>query len=64
MFKNFIKRIIAAENQEDAMQNVFYGSQYDESGKITEYSINLAYQHDMISWNEFNMLLDLIKKMA
>lgn len=54
MFKKFIERIIAAENKEDAIQNVFYGSD----------GIDIAYQHDKITWKEHQMLLKLIDKMA
>lgn len=54
MFKKFVQRIIEAENKEDAVQNVFYG----------EDGIDLAYQHEKISWKEHQMLLALIEKMA
>lgn len=63
MFKKFIQRIIEAENREDAIQNVFYGTKF-ENGKIVEYGIDIAYQHDKISWKEHEMLLALIEKMA
>lgn len=64
MFKKFIERIIAAENREDAIQNVFYGVTFDENGKIIEYGIDIAYQHEKITWKEHEMLLALIEKMA
>jgi len=65
MFKKFIKRIIEAENREDAIQNVFYGTKWDENGdKIIEYGIDIAYQHEKITWAEHEMLLALIEKMA
>lgn len=54
MFKKFIERIIAAENRDDAIRNVFYGAD----------GIDIAYQHDKISWKEHQMLLNLIEKMA
>ena len=54
MFKKFIKRIIEAENREDAVQNVFYGAK----------GIDMAYQQDKITWAEHQMLLALIDKMA
>lgn len=54
MFKKFIERIIAAENREDAINNVFYGSD----------GIDMAYQHDKITWKEHQMLLALIEKLA
>lgn len=54
MFKKFIKKIIEAENQEDAIQNVFYGAD----------GIDMAFQHDKITWAEHQMLLALIEKMA
>lgn len=54
MFKKFIERIIAAENREDAIQSVFYGAD----------GIDMAYQHEKITWKEHEMLLALIEKMA
>lgn len=54
MFKKFIQRIIEAENKEDAIQNVFYGTD----------GIDMAFQRDKISWKEHQMLLALIEKMA
>ena len=54
MFKKFIKRIIEAKNQQDAYDNVFYG----------EDGIDMAYQHEKITWKEFEMLTALIEKMA
>lgn len=54
MFKKFIQRIIEAENREDAINNVFYGAE----------GIDMAYQHEKISWKEHQMLLELIEKMA
>lgn len=54
MFKKFIQRIIEAENREDAIQNVFYGSD----------GIDMAYQKEKISFKEHQMLLALIEKMA
>lgn len=54
MFKKFIERIIAAENREDAVQNVFYGAD----------GIDMSYQREKITWKEHEMLLALIEKMA
>ena len=54
MFKKFIQRIIDAENREDAIQNVFYGSD----------GIDIAYQKEKITWKEHQMLLELIEKLA
>lgn len=54
MFKKFIQRIIDAKNQQDAVENVFYGLD----------GIDMAYQHEKISWKEYDMLLSLIDKMA
>lgn len=54
MFKKFIQRIIEAENREDAVQNVFYGAD----------GIDMAFQHDKITFAEHQMLLALIEKMA
>ena len=64
MFRKFLERIIAAENKEDAIQNIFYGTKFDEDGNVTEYGIDIAYQHEKISWKEHQMLLALIEKMA
>lgn len=63
MFKKFIERIIAAENKEDALQNVFYGTKW-ENGKIVQWGVDIAYQHDKITLKEHQMLLKLIEKMA
>ena len=54
MFKKFIQRIIDSENREDAIDNVFYGSD----------GIDMAYQHGKITWKEHQMLLSIINKMA
>ena len=64
MFKKFIQRIIDCKDQQEAWDNVFYGTTWDESGKVTEYGIDIAYQHDKISWKEHQMLVALIHKMA
>ena len=54
MFKKFIKRIIESENKDDAIMNVFYG----------ENGIDIAFQREEISWEEHQMLLGLINRMA
>lgn len=54
MFRKFIERIVAAENREDAIQNVFYGPD----------GIDAAYQREKITWKEHELLLSLIEKMA
>lgn len=54
MFKKFIQRIIEAKDQEDAIQNVFYGAD----------GIDMAFQREKITWKEFEMLRKLIDKMA
>lgn len=64
MFKKFIQRIIEAKDQQDAMDNVFYGTRWDENGNITQYGVDIAYQHEKITWKEHEMLLALIEKMA
>lgn len=64
MFRKFLERIIAAKDKEDAIQNIFYGTKFDEDGNVTEYGIDIAYQHEKISWKEHQMLLALIEKMA
>lgn len=64
MFKKFIQRIIDSKDRQDAVQNVFYGTKYDDDGFIIEYGIDMAYQHEKITWKEHRMLLKLIDKMA
>ena len=54
MFKKFIQRVIDSENGENAIDNVFYGSD----------GIDMAYQHGKITWKEHQMLLSIINKMA
>ena len=54
MFKKFIKRIIEAKNQEEAWKTVFYA----------EDGIDMAYQHEKISWSEYSLLVELLKKLA
>lgn len=54
MFKKFIKRIIEAKDQDEAMCDVFYGKD----------GIDMAYQHEKITFAEHQMLLALIEKMA
>jgi hypothetical protein len=54
MFKKFIKKILSCESKENALQNVFYG----------ENGIDVAFQRDKISWDEHQMLLGIIEKMA
>lgn len=63
MFKKFIERIIAAENKQDAIDNVFYGTIWTD-GKITTWGIDTAYQHEKITYKELEMLSALIEKMA
>lgn len=64
MFKKFIQRIIESKDREDATENVFYGTKWDNNGNVIEYGIDIAYQHNKITWKEHQMLLDLINKMA
>lgn len=54
MFKKFLQRIIEAENKQDAIDNVFYGSD----------GIDIAYQREKITWKEHQMLFAIIDKMA
>ena len=64
MFKKFLQRIIDAADQQDAIDNVFYGTTWDDNGKVVEYGIDIAYQHEKITAAEHQMLLALIEKMA
>ena len=52
--RGFIERIIAAENQEDAINNIFYGMD----------GIERAEQKEEISFRDSELLLKLIEKMA
>ena len=54
MFKKFIQRIIEAADKEDAVQNVFYGPD----------GVDMAFQHEKITWKEYEMLSKLIDKLA
>ena len=54
MFKKFIQRIVAAENRETALDDVFYGPD----------GIDIAFQRERITWAEHQLLLALIDKMA
>lgn len=54
MFKKFLQRIIEAENQEAAWNDVFYG----------ENGIDRAYQAGKLNWKDFEILTALINKMA
>ena len=63
MFKQFIQRIIEAENREDAINNVFYGTVWND-GKIVKYGIEAAFDHEKITYKEFELLRKLIDKMA
>ena len=64
MFKKFIQRIIEANDREDAIQNVFYGTIFDENGKIVQYGIERAFDKEKITYKEFEMLSKLIDKLA
>lgn len=54
MFKKFLQRIINSKNREDAVNKVFYGVD----------GIDAAFQKEKITWNEHQMLLAIINKMA
>ena len=54
MFKKFLQRIIDSKDREDAIQNVFYGAD----------GIDMAFQHEKISWKDHQMLLALIEKLS
>jgi hypothetical protein len=64
MFKKFLQRIIEAKDREDAIQNVYYGTKWDEDGNLIQYGVEMAYQQEKITWKESEMLLALIEKMA
>ena len=54
MFKQFVKRIIEAKDQQDAINNVFYGDN----------GIDKAFQQGKISYKDHEILLSLINKLA
>lgn len=54
MFKKFIQKIIDSGSREEAINNVFYGSD----------GIDMAYQQEKITWKDHQMLLALIEKMS
>lgn len=62
MFKKFIERLLEARTEQEAVDNVFYGTVWDADGKIKEYGIDMAFQHDKISAKEFELLSALIDK--
>ena len=64
MFKDFLRRIATAENKEDAIQNIFYGTEWAPDGTIKKYSIERAEQAGKITHNDANLLLAIIEKMA
>lgn len=65
MFKQFIDRIIECETRQDAINDVFYGTEYDEEGlHITKLGIDMAYQKGKISYKDLERLRKLIDKMA
>lgn len=51
MFKKFVSRIVLAETSEELWE-IFSGMD----------GIDLAFQHNKISWSEHQMLLKLIEK--
>ena len=53
-FKNFVIKIAAAKNKEDAINNIFYG--FD--------GIDMAYQRGFITYKDSELLLAIIEKMA
>ena len=53
-FKQFLQRIIESKGQYEAMRDVFYGDD----------GIDMAYQHEKITYKEHQMLLAIISKMA
>lgn len=54
MFKKFLQRIIDADNKQDAIDHVYYG----------ETGIERAYDRELITYKEYEMLSSLIEKMA
>lgn len=63
-FKSFCERIAQAENREDAIQNIFYGQRFDESGNVTQWGIDYAYQAGKITYGDLETLLHICEKLA
>ncbi len=53
MFKKFIERIVACQSKEEAWETVFYG----------EDGIDMAFQKELISWKDHQLLVQVIRKM-
>ena len=53
LIRCYLEWIIECSTQEEAYDKVFYGSN----------GIDQAFQHDMISWEDHQLLLKLIGKM-
>lgn len=64
MFRQFIDRIIECHTKQEAIDNVWYGTEWDEEGHITKLGVDIAYQQDKISIQDHERLLNLINKMA
>jgi len=63
MFKKFIQQIIESENKEDAIQNVYYGTVWNDNDEIIQYGIETAFEHEKITWKEYELLTKLIEKL-
>ena len=63
-FKSFCERIAKAENREDAIQNIFYGQRFDESGNVERWGIDYAYQAGKITYSDLEILLHICEKLA
>ena len=53
-FKKFVKQIVNSADKHDAIDNVFYGPE----------GVDMAYQHGYISWEDHQLLLKLMEKLA
>ena len=51
--RRYIEAILACETQDEAYEKVFYG----------ENGIDMAFQHDQISWQDHELLARIIAKM-
>lgn len=64
MFRQFIDRIIECHTRQEAIDNVWYGTRWDEDGKLLQLGIDGAYQRNKISYKDLERLRKLIDKMA
>ena len=58
MFKKLLAEMIAAETEEE-LTHILYRMKSDKE----DWGVDLAFQHEKISWKEHEMLFDLADKL-